>query len=483
MIDVHQTLKMSSTTLLFYDLETSGIDKCFDQVMQFAAIRTDLAFNEIERHNILIKLNPDTIPSPDAMITHHIDIAAANQGMSEYEAILLIHEIINTAGTISIGYNTLNFDDEFLRFMFYKNLLPPYDHQYKNNCRRADLYPMAACYYLFDETVLRWPVNGDGKVSLKLEAINIENILYEGGRAHDALTDVLVCVALARRFHRHNPKMWHYLLSRFDKLEDQKLLSQCDEGLTVDDEIYKQALAISGSFGSTDGFMIPVLNLGQHWHYKNQWCFLRLDQPDLSQIRSPDELSSVWTISKKWGDLPVMLPVKQRFLEKFGNSRLDQIKINKSWLRQNPILFERLKTQTLDYKYPLVEGVDVDAALYLSGFMSPEASSLARRFHQAEGAGKAAVIPRMNEAMRQRAIRMLGRWDIELLSTVDRRYFDDYIKRVRSSCESELPIDFKGNRRLSIQKVCVRIAELRQQGNLSDSQRSLLDELHVYLSC
>lgn len=43
----------SNQTLLFYDLETSGINNSFDQVLQFAAIRTDLDFNEIERFNFL----------------------------------------------------------------------------------------------------------------------------------------------------------------------------------------------------------------------------------------------------------------------------------------------------------------------------------------------------------------------------------------------------------------------------------------------
>ena len=53
---------------LFYDIETSGLNKCFDQVLQFAAIHTDLELNELERHEILVKLNPDTIPAPQAML-------------------------------------------------------------------------------------------------------------------------------------------------------------------------------------------------------------------------------------------------------------------------------------------------------------------------------------------------------------------------------------------------------------------------------
>ena len=32
---------------VFYDLETTGINPAFDQILQFAAVRTDLDFNEI----------------------------------------------------------------------------------------------------------------------------------------------------------------------------------------------------------------------------------------------------------------------------------------------------------------------------------------------------------------------------------------------------------------------------------------------------
>ncbi|MCK5876896.1 MAG: exodeoxyribonuclease I, partial [Candidatus Marithrix sp.] len=73
---------------LFYDLETTGLNKAFDQVLQFAAIRTDIMFNEIERHNIIIKLRPDVIPTPQATITHRISIADSMQGLCEFEAIV-----------------------------------------------------------------------------------------------------------------------------------------------------------------------------------------------------------------------------------------------------------------------------------------------------------------------------------------------------------------------------------------------------------
>jgi exodeoxyribonuclease I len=120
------------STYLFYDIETTGLNKAFDQVLQFSAIRTDATFKEIDRQNITVRLRPDIIPSPGALITHRIRLSEALKGLTEYKATYQIHRLLNTPGTVSLGYNTMGFDDEFLRFSFHRNLLPPYTHQYSN---------------------------------------------------------------------------------------------------------------------------------------------------------------------------------------------------------------------------------------------------------------------------------------------------------------------------------------------------------------
>src|SRR3972149_2565554 len=181
---------------LFYDIETTGLNKCFDQVLQFAAIRTDLDLNELERYEIFIKLNPDTIPSPTAVLVHQLSLEKIQHGINEYEAMCEIHRLFNTPGTITVGYNTLGFDDEFLRFSFYRNLLTPYTHQFANQCSRMDIFPMTVMFYLFKNGVIQWP-NKEGKLSLKLEELIKANQLAHG-RAHDAMVDVEATLALAR---------------------------------------------------------------------------------------------------------------------------------------------------------------------------------------------------------------------------------------------------------------------------------------------
>ncbi|MCF8126094.1 MAG: exodeoxyribonuclease I, partial [Desulfotignum sp.] len=126
-------------TYLFYDLETSGLNPAFDQVLTFAGIRTDTKLCEIDRTCLTIKLRKDIIPSPHAFVTHCLTPKFLEGGICEYEAARVLHQLFNTPGTISLGYNSLGFDDEFLRFLFYRNLLEPYSHQYANGCSRADI--------------------------------------------------------------------------------------------------------------------------------------------------------------------------------------------------------------------------------------------------------------------------------------------------------------------------------------------------------
>jgi exodeoxyribonuclease-1 len=55
-------------SFIFYDTETSGLSSAFDQILQFAAIRTDDDLNETGRFEIRSRLLPYVVPSPQAML-------------------------------------------------------------------------------------------------------------------------------------------------------------------------------------------------------------------------------------------------------------------------------------------------------------------------------------------------------------------------------------------------------------------------------
>ena len=53
---------------VFYDTETTGSETFYDQILQFAAIRTDSDLKEIGRFEICCRIQPHILPSPGALI-------------------------------------------------------------------------------------------------------------------------------------------------------------------------------------------------------------------------------------------------------------------------------------------------------------------------------------------------------------------------------------------------------------------------------
>jgi exodeoxyribonuclease I len=452
-------------TFLFYDLETSGLNKAFDQVMQFAAIRTDENLNEIERHEELVKLNPDVIPSPHALITHRISIQQARQGLCEYEAIHRIHEWINNQNTISIGYNTLGFDDEFLRFSFYKNLLPPYSHQYANGCGRIDLYPMATMYYLFQHDVIDWPLI-DGKSTLKLEQLSLKNNLAIG-MAHDAMVDVEATIALAKKF-KSKSEMWNYLCGYFDKETDIARSIK----LPIAFANYQLALLVDGSFGANNKYHSAALSLGNHYHYRNQTLWLRLDDPKLLDATKDNFNETAWMTHKKIGGKNLILPFTDRFTKHIDSDRQTIINENMLFLKSNSKLLHEISEYHRNYTYPTIPDLDVDAALYQNDFPTNYETQLCNDFHIAPINKKYEVINRMlNQNLKTQMIRVLARNYPEYLPE---KYKDEFETFIEDACSNKPITDYRGQPRMTIQQAQFDINNIEKNNMLDEQQKKIL---------
>ena len=455
---------MSRTTYLFYDIETTGLNKCFDQVLQFAAIRTDLELHEIKRHEIFIKLRPDVMPTPKAVLVHGLTLEQMQEGVCEYEATCEIHELFNTPGTITVGYNNLAFDDEFLRFSFYRNLLPPYTHQYANNCSRMDIYPIVVLYYLFKQGALIWP-KVDGKTTLKLEQLSLCNNLSVGA-AHNALSDVEATIELARLLKK-DQKMWDYLCGYFDKKLDLARL----EKLSKSSAQYPEALLIDGSIGSAKFYQSPVIGIGPHNHYKNQTLWVSLEG---------DLKNSTFVNRKRLGEPPILLPFTERFSRSLSSERLKEVAENVLWLQRNRELFAERAAQYKDYKYPEVPDLDVDAALYQLGFVSDMERLQCDRFHAKSPTEKIALVDSFSPNLRAQAIRVLGRNYPHILTASHDLYkkFNSYIETVKSE---KVVVNYKNEPRLTRKTALEQIEELSYAQNGSPEQNNLLGDLTKYI--
>lgn len=214
-------------TFFWYDLETSSINPREGRIMQFAGQRTSLDLEPIgEPVNVLIKLTEDVLPDPDAiMVTGITPQQTLQDGLSEVEFLRFFREEIARPGTVFAGYNTVRFDDEFMRCLHYRNFYDPYQWQWKDNRSRWDLLDVVRMTRSLRPDGIKWPMTEDGKPTNRLELLTSLNGL-DHEHAHDALNDVLACIAFARLIKQKQPKLFDWLLNLRDKTAVKKFLDE-----------------------------------------------------------------------------------------------------------------------------------------------------------------------------------------------------------------------------------------------------------------
>jgi exodeoxyribonuclease-1 len=214
-------------SFFFYDLETSGLNPKEDRVMQFAGQRTDLDLNKIGKpFNYLIKITEDILPDPQAiLITGITPQQTVKKGLSEAAFLAVFHQQITTPGTIFIGYNNISFDDEFMRYMNYRNFYDPYEWQWQDQRGRWDLLSVVRMTRALRPEGIKWPKDFMGNSVNTLEELAAVNHL-DHIKAHDARSDVNACIDLARLVQKTQPKLFTYLFNIRDKRDVAKLVTR-----------------------------------------------------------------------------------------------------------------------------------------------------------------------------------------------------------------------------------------------------------------
>ncbi|MCK5867328.1 MAG: hypothetical protein KAG14_02935, partial [Mycoplasmataceae bacterium] len=101
-----------SESILWYDLETFGINAQTDRIAQFAGIRTDFELNIIEEPIVLYcKITPDFLPDPlSCLVTGITPQITLKKGINENDFITQINNEFSRPGTVVAGYNNIKFD-------------------------------------------------------------------------------------------------------------------------------------------------------------------------------------------------------------------------------------------------------------------------------------------------------------------------------------------------------------------------------------
>ncbi|MCZ4321304.1 exodeoxyribonuclease I [Pseudomonas anguilliseptica] len=261
-----------TSSLFWYDYETTGIDPRRDRPLQVAGIRTDEDLNEIaEPLNIYCQPSDDILPHPAAcLVTGITPSKLAQHGLDEVEFMSRVHAELSQPGTCGVGYNSLRFDDEVTRYSLYRNFFDPYAREWQGGNSRWDLIDLVRTAYALRPEGIVWPED-EGRVTLKLERLTAANGIAHG-QAHDALSDVRATIALARLLRSKQRKLYDYLyqLRSKQRVQDQIRLLQ-------------PLVHISGRYAGARHYLAVVLPLA--WHPRNRNALIVCDlQADISPL-------------------------------------------------------------------------------------------------------------------------------------------------------------------------------------------------------
>ena len=301
-------------TFLWHDYETFGISPRTDRPAQFAGIRTDAELNEIgDPIELFCRPAPDYVPDPaSCLITGITPQQCLVRGVPEYEFASGVEAALGEPGTIGVGYNTIRFDDEFTRFLFWRNLIDPYGREWQNGCGRWDLLDVVRMTYALRPEGIEWPKHPDGKPSFKLEHLSAANGLVHEA-AHDAVSDVRATIALARLIRQKQPKLFDFALSLHKK---DRVAAEL--GLPTTQTDAKPFLHVSGMFPVERGCLAVMWPLATHPTNKNELVAWDLseDPSPLANLK-PDEIRQ--RMFTRSADLPegvTRLPIKTVHLNK-----------------------------------------------------------------------------------------------------------------------------------------------------------------------
>lgn len=467
-------------SFFFYDLETSGFNPKEARIMQFAGVRTDMQLREIdEPHNHLIRVSDDVVPDPEAvLITGITPQKTIADGIYEAEFLKIFHEMVAVPDTIFVGFNTIRFDDEFMRYLHYRNFYDPYEWQWQDQRSKWDLLDVVRMTRALRPEGIKWPFDSSGKPSNRLELLSSLNGL-DHANAHDALSDVRATIAVARLIRANQPKLFDFLLKLRDKREAAKLVNQGDPFVYT-----------SGKYPSEFEKTTVVGLLAEHPQGQGALVFdlrhdpapfLEMDAAVLAEAmrwRKDDSGIRLPVKTLKYNRCPAIAPLG--VLDKPSQERL---KLSTSQFMANHRKLaearDRLATsviealQLLDQKQQarlLEDEAEVDARLYEGFFGDPDRTRMS--VVRAASADELSSLDVTFDDGRLSALLPLykARNYPKSLSDDERSVWERFRERklMGGGTESRMARFFG------------RLGELGEQSGLTDSQRYLLEELQLY---
>lgn len=388
--------------LNFYDTETTGIVKGFDQILQFGAIRTDDDLQEIDRFEIRSRLLPHVIPSPVALhVTgQNIEDILDEARPSHYEMVRAMRQALGDwSPGVFLGYNSVTFDEEFLRQAFYQTLHPPYLTNTNGN-GRADVLNLVRAAATLRPDLLSVPRTEKGRLVFKLDQLAPANG-FAHENAHEAMADVEATIHLCRLVRAAVPTLWNRFL-RFAK--KPPVLD-----FLIEEEAFLQFEFTGGRHSAR-----AVTRIGASTSQSNvQYC---LDlNADLDELRGLDDEQLAKRLAKsprlvrrlKVNAAPILSPLREAPEFLLGGHTEAELVTRARAIKEDHELIRRIISASEGAESVYEPSPHVEQQLYEGGFWPDSDVRLLEQFHLVAWEDRVTIARRLSDVRLRRLARRL----------------------------------------------------------------------------
>ena len=383
------------SNLVFYDFETCSSNVSYGQIIQAAAILVNDNFQELDRYEGRCKLSPGVVPEAMALLVNKTTPKMLKEtNLSHYQMIRQMMEKFNKwKNSIFIGYNSINFDEEFLRRTLFKNLDYPY-LTVTNGNERADLFGLARAAHLYYPDCIKTPISDKNNPVFKLDKLAPMNGIKHND-AHSAISDCLATVEIAKLLNKTAPNVWKASLMTTNK---DKTLQLIKNELTFCTDFFY--------YGKSFPFVLTFVCEHPQWGYP--MCFdLKMDPKyyfnlSLNELKKEFKKTPKVLRTIKHKKHPIIMnssygmnfeSYKQLGLPKL-EERARLIKSNKDFAEKVAIVLDNEANEKKDFETQ--EEVYAEESIYKK-FTTKEDNALMPAFHKAKWNEKFMVLQKFKD--------------------------------------------------------------------------------------
>jgi exodeoxyribonuclease I len=337
---------------IFYDTETSGLERDFSQILQIGLVFTDDNLNILSSKKIDCRRLPWVVPSPGALLTTGFtpdDLK--NSKNSNFEMMQEIDQWVRSQywPVIFAGYNTIGYDEDVLAQNFHMNLLDKdltsaksLSNGEHNSC--FDVMIAVQTIQAYSPGALKLDVLNeamDPQPSVKLSLVAQQNgVVLSSEDAHDAMNDIKATVGVAKVCKKVAPQIWEHLHSITTRagVEDftskNKIFTHTTYSFGKKKPIVATSVATREGSGMTDIFFDLSLDPAPYMAMTvDQLKDVLVNQDKKPAKGAPQPLQAFRLVRKN--TMPIIMPMDMSdpvlpkgFDEKLAEARADAIKAN-----------------------------------------------------------------------------------------------------------------------------------------------------------